>query len=143
MNGVQPSVSPSKWTTGLRSSERGNWKTPKALYDRLVVKAGRFDVSDTHGGKFNALRDPWPDDWFANPPYGREIAIWCAEFAQHAKVQHLRGVALLLARTDTFWFHEFVLPLARLTFLRGRLHFDEGGPAPFPSMLAWYGEERP
>ena len=47
-----------------------------------------------------------------------------------------RVVMLLPARTDTKWFHDWVLPYGKIEFLRGRLKF--GGcdnPAPFPSMI--------
>ena len=44
-------------------------------------------------------------------------------------------VLLLPARTDTKWFHEY-LRGAELRFIKGRLHFDDRGPAPFPSLIA-------
>ena len=133
MNGA---TEPTRWTTGLRTSLRGDWRTPTDLYDRLVTKAGRFDVSDRHGGTFDALSMNWPAHWFCNPPYGTEIRRWVACMPSAGP-----GVALLPARPDTRWFHESVYPFARLEFIRGRLHFDGGGPAPFPSMLAWYAGE--
>jgi hypothetical protein len=99
----------------------------------------RFDVSDRHNGTFDALSDKWPEPWFCNPPYGREIGRWTIRMPTAGV-----GVALLPARTDTVWFHRDILPFARLEFLKGRLHFDgmRGGGAPFPSMLAWFGEAK-
>ncbi len=123
------------FTTGLRSSARGDWKTPTGLYARLV--AGRFDTSDRHDGTFDAFSMRWPSPWFCNPEYGRAIRRWTGCMPSAGP-----GVALLPARTDTRWFHSNVLSYARLEFLPGRLHFDGGGPAPFPSMLAWYGGEK-
>ena len=119
------------FTTGLRSSDRGNWKTPLDLYAKLTAR--RFDVSNRHEGTFDALVDFWPEPWFCNPPYGREIPRW-SERMKSAGM----GVALLPARTDNRWFHRDILPFARLEFIPGRLHFDGGGRAPFPSMLAWF-----
>jgi site-specific DNA-methyltransferase (adenine-specific) len=50
------------------------------------------------------------------------------------------GIALLPSRTDTGWFHEDVLPGAtQIRFIKGRLHFDDRGPAPFPSMIVVFG----
>ena len=120
------------WNSGLTTSERGDWKTPAKLYARLIAE--RFDVSDTHNGTFDALKDPWPSPWYCNPPYGRGISEW-------TKLMRLSpGLALLPARTDTKWFHEDVLPYARIEWIRGRLHFDDLGPAPFPSMLCYFKE---
>jgi hypothetical protein len=47
------------------------------------------------------------------------------------------AVYLLPARTDTRWFHTFVLPDAKeIRFLRGRLKFRNARyNAPFPSMV--------
>ena len=54
-----------------------------------------------------------------------------------ARKPDTRVVALLPARTDTAWFHEYIYRSAReVRFLRGRLHFNESeNAAPFPSMI--------
>ena len=45
-------------------------------------------------------------------------------------------VMLLPARTDTKWFHEYILPYGQIRFIRGRLKFgDSKNSAPFPSMI--------
>lgn len=45
-------------------------------------------------------------------------------------------VALLPARTDTRWFHEYIYGIAEIRFLRGRLKFGNAtASAPFPSMV--------
>lgn len=122
------------FTSGMKTSARGDWRTPRPLYARLTVD--RYDVSSRHGGQFDALADPWPQPWFCNPPYGRQIGEWTRRMVGG------RGVALLPARTDTVWFHRDVLRHARLVFIKGRLHFDgQKGAAPFPSLLAYYGGE--
>ena len=48
---------------------------------------------------------------------------------------------LLPARTDTKWFHDFVLGKAEIRFVKGRLKFgDSKNSAPFPSMVVvFYG----
>ena len=73
---------------------------------------------------------------FCNPPYGREIGRWVEKCYREAQ----RGalvVALIPARTDTRYFHEFIWKKAKeIRFLRGRLHFNESKQAaPFPSMI--------
>lgn len=52
-------------------------------------------------------------------------------------------VMLIPARTDTAYFHDWILDKADIEFLRGRLHFEVGGipsknAAAFPSMLVIY-----
>ena len=52
-------------------------------------------------------------------------------------------VLLIPARTDTAYFHEYILGKAELRFLRGRIRFchEDGTPgdaAPFPSMIVVY-----
>ena len=125
---------------GMFSSQRGDWKTPTGLIEDLTKEFGElYDVSDTHNGQFDAFRDEWPTPWYCNPPYGREIGRWTAEFAHHRK-----GIALLPARTDTKWFQEDILDkTSEIRFIRGRLKFDDGeNSAPFPSMLAIFGTAR-
>lgn len=119
----------------MLTSERPNWRTPKALYDFLVPTL--FDVSDRHGGEFDAFRDPWPHRWYANPPYGREMSSWTRLMHKDGR----SGVALLPARVDTRWAQEDVFPHAtEILFVRSRLHFDDGpNSAPFPSMLVFFG----
>lgn len=53
------------------------------------------------------------------------------------------AVFLLPARTDTRWFHEIVLPLAKeIRFIKGRLKFSGAKwNAPFPSMLVVFRNE--
>ena len=52
-------------------------------------------------------------------------------------------VLLIPARTDTSYFHDYILGHAEIRWVRGRLQFeDEDGtvypPAPFPSMVVVY-----
>lgn len=76
-----------------------------------------------------------------NPPYGRGIKNWVRKAYQES----LRGayvVCLLPARTDTSWWHDYVMR-GRVTFIRGRLKFNDGNnSAPFPSALVEFGERR-
>ena len=81
-----------------------------------------------------------------NPPYGREIS----KFVEKAYDEWLDNdctiVALLPARTDTKWFHDYIYQFAEIIFIKGRLKFEGGeklAPAPFPSMVViWWGTEK-
>lgn len=71
-----------------------------------------------------------------NPPYGREIGKWIKKCHDEAKKPDTVVVALLPARTDTKWFHEYIYNKAEIDFLRGRLKFGNAkNSAPFPSMI--------
>ena len=84
----------------------------------------------------DGLRQDWASSTWCNPPYGREIGKW----VRKARLEAERGntvVCLLPARTDTRWFHDYVLDRAEIRFVRGRLKFGGSkNSAPFPSMVA-------
>lgn len=70
-----------------------------------------------------------------NPPHGREIGKWVSR-ANYWSRHGSTVVCLLPARTDTRWWHENVIePGHFVRFLRGRVHFNGTGPAPFPSAV--------
>lgn len=73
-----------------------------------------------------------------NPPYGREIANWISKAVYESRtVRVIRVVSLIPARTDTAWWHNLVLPYAKVVFLRGRVRFiGARHAAPFPSAIA-------
>ena len=72
-----------------------------------------------------------------NPPYGRAIKSWVRKCWEESRNPETLVVALLPARTDTAWFHDYIYRRAReIRFVRGRLHFNESpNSAPFPSMI--------
>lgn len=128
----------------LFSSASVNWATPRAVYAALHEEFGfTLDPCGPHeeGGLF-ARYDGLVASWagqrvFCNPPYGPEIADWLRRWAEPDLI-----VYLLPVRTDTKWFHRYVLPHAsEIRFLKGRLKFGSAiNSAPFPSMLVVYGK---
>jgi len=141
----------------LMSSQMSDWATPQSFFDRLNSEFGfTVDVCATEANTkvkdsfihSNSLSEDWGawnidgrgrDRCFMNPPYGREIGKWIKKaFEEPCLV-----VALLPARTDTKWFHEYIWqkPNVHIRFLKGRLKF-EGAlyPAPFPSMVVIFGQ---
>jgi site-specific DNA-methyltransferase (adenine-specific) len=76
-----------------------------------------------------------------NPPYGREISLWVKKAYESSLNDGTVVVCLLPARTDTGWWHDYVLSRAEWTwFIRGRLRFSGKGSAPFPSALTVFGQ---
>ncbi len=73
---------------------------------------------------------------FCNPPYGRAIAAWVRKCYDESRKSDTLVVMLIPARTDTAYFHDYIYHKAReIRFLRGRVHFNNAGAAPFPSMI--------
>ena len=135
--------------TVLFSSKTDLWSTPQFLFDKLNDEYHfTLDVCALPNNAKCALYYTPSDDgllqsWsghicWCNPPYGHGIHKWI-EKAYHESLHHTRIVMLLPARTDTKWFHDYILNKAQLTFIRGRLKFGNAiNSAPFPSMLAYY-----
>lgn len=127
------------------TSNKDDWETPQYLFDELnAVFHFTLDPCSTHENAkcakhYTKAEDGLAQSWanetvFCNPPYGREVGKWvkkCAEESRHAKI-----VLLIPARTDTAYFHEYIYHRAKVTFLRGRLKFEQGGGGdelrPFP-----------
>lgn len=131
---------------GMYSSETDLWSTPQDFYDELncefkfVLDACALPCNAKCRSFFtpaqDGLRQDWASSTWCNPPYGREIGKW----VRKARLEADRGntvVCLLPARTDTRWFHDYVLGRAEIRFVRGRLKFGGSkNSAPFPSMVA-------
>jgi len=146
-------IAGSTWSTsGMTSSVRLDWATPRQLY-RVLDGEFHFtlDVCATHETAtceewFGAsgLDHPWvpvrEGAVWCNPPYGSAIGKWIEKAHRDSLLYHQTVVMLLPARTDTQWFHAYCLR-GEIRFLRGRLYFDDGnGRAPFPSMIVIFGK---
>ena len=129
------------------TSRTDEWATPAATYAALDAEF-RFNLDPcatmanyTCADYYTKEDDGLTKDWsgrrvFCNPPYGREIGKWVKKCSEEAKKPGTLVVALLPARVDTAWFHDFIYGKAETRFVRGRLHFNESkSAAPFPSMI--------
>lgn len=128
------------------SSATDNWATPPAFF---ALWAARFAFSldvcaDAANAKaplfFDKATDGLAQSWaphtcWMNPPYGRVIGAWVRKAYEESR-KGATVVCLLPARTDTRWWHDFVLPYGETTFVRGRLKFGGAtNSAPFPSAV--------
>lgn len=129
------------------SSATDLWSTPQEFFDALDSEFSfTLDPCATNENAkcskwFTINDDGLSKDWsnervFMNPPYGREIGKW----VKKAKESNTLVVCLIPARTDTKWWHEYVINDAdEVRFIKGRLKF--GGhlnSAPFPSAVVIY-----
>ena len=137
-----------------KGSATDDWLTPP----EILAALGPFDLDpcvpetgpapwSTATSHYRPTEDGLTAPWFGfvwlNPPYSRP-APWLERLANHGE-----GIALIFARTETGWWHDFVWPKAsRLLFIRRRVSFiaADGDPrighnAPAPSVLVAYGAE--
>lgn len=127
----------------LFSSKKDDWITPDDLFDELDNEFN-FTLdpcSDSFNHKcdyyfdksIDGLKMSWDNQVvFMNPPYGKNIGKW----VKKAYESNCLVVGLLPARTDTIWFHDYILNKADIRFIKGRIKFVGAKyPAPFPSMI--------
>lgn len=138
----------------LFSSTKEDWETPQGFFDELN-KEFNFNLdpcADEANAKceryFTKEENGLLKDWggcrvFCNPPYGRKTTgIWIQKCYEEAQKSETIVVALIPARTDTKFFHDYVYHKAEIRFIKGRLRF--GGSkcgAPFPSMVVVFKQE--
>jgi len=145
------------------SSGNQEWRTPPWLFqhlERLIGMPFVLDAAATDENTLcqnfytkneNGLRQDWALEVakirerdnlaggavFVNCPYGhKESLLWAAKGYEESKKGCV--VAMLLpARTDTEFFHRYVIGKAEVYFIEGRLKFSESDTgAPFPSIVA-------
>ena len=135
-------------------SENAEWYTPPWLFEELGVQ---FDLDPCSPGadvvpwvpatksytaEDDGLAQLWEGRVWCNPPYGSQVPHWLRRLADHGD-----GIALVNARTDPRWFHDYVPRADAICFLKGRLKFIDGRTGTVQagqiagSMLIAYGQE--
>lgn len=130
-----------------------DWYTPKSIFDAMGLQ---FDLDPAapvggvpwipaakHYSIFDdGLSKPWHGRVWLNPPYGRDTKRWLQRMDAHRN-----GVALVFARTDCAWFHDYCANADAICFMRGRVKFVDGlgvtgesGAGAGSMAIAW-GEE--
>lgn len=142
---------------GFGHEDRGNqsveWYTPPDIFTKIGIK---FDLDPCHPEKplswvpaettYNINDDGLTKPWFGrvwlNPPYGKHTPQWLEKMSQHRN-----GMALVFARTDCKWFHDYVADADAILFMKGRVKFVDGfgvsggGGAGSGSMLVAWGDD--
>tara|TARA_Y100001937_G_C7037610_1_gene293099 strand:- start:95 stop:583 length:489 start_codon:yes stop_codon:yes gene_type:complete len=139
----------------LFSSKTGNWATPQEFFDKLDWRFGPFDLdpcASPHNTKcanfYTEAENGLSKDWtghtvFVNPPYGRGIEDWIRKGFESAQGGAARVVMLIPARTDTKYWHDYVMKASEIHFVKGRLKFgDSKNSAPFPSAVVVFDTTR-
>jgi len=142
------------------------WCTPQSFFDELNKEFGftldpcATDISAKCKKYFTAIDDGLKQNWgghtvFVNPPYGRQIHRWVKKCYEESLKPKTTVVLLMPSRTDTRYFHDYILGKAEIRFIKGRLKFvnldtdvgrenrvEEMTPAPFPSLLAIFKQPK-
>ena len=117
----------------LFSSVHDNWSTPKEVYDGLN-KEFKFDDDPCPIMGAGGLVRPWGTSVFVNPPYSN-IKEWCKK-AYSESLEGKTVVMLIPSRTDTRYWHEYIMKADEIRFIKGRLRFGGAkNSAPFPSAI--------
>lgn len=132
----------------LYSSKSENWETPQALFDDLNnkfnfewdlcaspdnAKCINFYSKDNDG-----LKQIWDKTSYMNPPYGRGIDQWVKKAYEQSNKHKNTIVCLLPVRSDTKWWHNYVMKSSIIFLLDKRLSFQKTGAnnkAPFPACI--------
>jgi len=83
----------------------------------------------------NGLKQEWLGNCWCNPPYGRAIRYWIQK-GYESSLSGSTVVFLIPARTDTKYWHDYVMKASEIRFVKGRLRFGTSiNSAPFPSAV--------
>jgi len=155
-------MSDSSWNEEqLFSSERHDWATPQALFDRVDLEFGFVldAAAAPHNTKCRSYLSVEDDslscNWaeiakstsdtgavWLNPPYGRDIGKWIQK-AYEESLKGLTVVVLTFCRSDTLWWHQWAMKAAEVRLIKGRIRFEgASASAPAPSCLLIFDESR-
>ena len=129
------------------SSKTGSWDTPQEFFNKLdeqfsfTLDPCASPTSAKCKKFYTEQDDGLTQDWgghrvFCNPPYGRSIGDWLKKGFEESKKHNTVVVMLVPARTDTKWWHDYVMRAKEVHFVKGRLKFGSSdNAAPFPSAI--------
>ena len=120
----------------LFSSASDNWSTPKDVYVTLNDEFNfDFDPCPLEQWPYiDGLKVEWGERNFVNPPYSK-IKDWCKK--AYEEWQKGKTVVMLIpSRTDTKYWHDYIMKATEIRFIKGRLKFGKAkNSAPFPSAI--------
>lgn len=130
----------------LFSTGNDNWKTPDSVFETLdqefhftldpCASEENHICPKYYTKEQDGLRASWGGETvFCNPPYS-DITNWVKKAYEESLKPGTTVVLLIPARTDTKYFHNYILHRSEIRFIKGRLKFSGAQyNAPFPSMI--------
>ena len=139
----------------LFGSGKQDWETPDKVFKYADRKYGPFDLDaaatreNAKVARFlspaeDALSVPWHATrvWL-NSPYARGITGLWLKKAHEEAIRGVKVCCLVPVRSDTKYWHAYVIPFATVEYIKGRIQFvGAPRPAPFPSALVTFGYDR-
>lgn len=128
------------------SRKSDEWATPQDFFDRLdeefefTLDPCATEENHKTPAYYTAADDGLQKNWggqrvFCNPPYSK-ISAWVQKCYEESLKPGTVVVLLIPSRTDTRYFHDYIIHRSEIRFVKGRLKFgDNTSPAPFPSMV--------
>ena len=137
----------------LFSSKSMEWATPRDFFRKLDEEFN-FDLdpcAQSHNAVCSSFFTPEEDgllqSWegktvFVNPPYGRGIGQWVKKAHEEGCREDTTVVMLIPSRTDTKYWHDYIMRASEVRLIKGRLKFGGGNnSAPFPSAVVIFRDE--
>ncbi len=136
------------------SSLTDRWNTPRSIYRQLDEEFHfDFDPCPSNFCRETLFEQPqametgrdgllceWGSVNYVNPPYS-QIEQWIKKGWQEFR-KGKTVVFLIPSRTDTTWWHKYVMKATEIRFIQGRLKFgDAKNSAPFPSAVVIFRRE--
>ena len=124
-----------------------SWGTPDSIYKKLndefhfTHDPCPFPMPITDG-----LTSEWGDSNFCNPPF-RDLKKWCKKCYEEYK-KGKKVVLLMPCRSNSVYFHNYVLPYCDIRFVKGKVNFknldqsednSDGGGFKDPIIICIYG----
>ena len=131
------------------SSRNNEWGTPPEFFAKLNKKfkftldpcctAKTAKCEKYYTREDDGLSKSWKNEVvFVNPPYG-DIGKWVKKAYEESTHNNATVAMLMPARTDTKYWHDYVMEASAIYFIKGRLKFtndnDKQNAAPFPSVV--------
>ncbi len=131
---------------------RTDWETPLEIFAPLDAEFNfTLDVCalsenakcrEWYGPGDNGLQMAWTGRCWMNPPYGPTIGLWIKKACESVMLDAECVVCLVPSRTDTSWWHDYIIPFAEVRHLRGRVKFvGARHSAPFPCSVVIFRKE--
>lgn len=119
----------------LFSSLTDDYRTPESIYKKLDEEFKfNYDPCPYQSNDKSSLLKEWGSRSFVNPPYSNIF-----NFLQKGYIEYTKGkliVFLIPSRTDTIYWHKFVMKATNIRFIKERLRFNNSkNTAPFPSCV--------
>ena len=135
-----------KSTTKLMFSSKSNdWATPQSFFDKLngvfgpftldaAASADNYKVANHYTEADNALVQDWSGNRvFLNPPYGRGLKDWIKKAYEEGQKDDTTVVMLIPARTDTKYWHDYVMKEQTDGDSKRRTKATKSSPKKFPA----------